>query len=60
MDNKITDLWKDFRLLSRQNPDCEAVRLTVELQRWFVGHKQQAFIKKVYEVLKTIDQNAVH
>ena len=51
------NLWKVFGALEQQFPECKAVKLTIELQRWFVHQKQRAIADSMQAMLADIDQH---
>jgi hypothetical protein len=55
MDEKSESLWKMFTALERQFPECQALKLTIELQRWFIHHRQRAILDSMHAMLAQAD-----
>jgi hypothetical protein len=47
-------VWRDFQQLANDHPDCSAVKLTLELQRWYISVQEQHFLDRVAEVVDSL------
>jgi hypothetical protein len=52
-------LWPTFQQLANDYPDCNAVKLTVELQRWFIKVHEQHFLDRVLATLEPAESQPV-
>jgi hypothetical protein len=58
MENKDQGWWKAFSVLAREYPGCEAVKLTIELQRRFIHHRRRLVVEGIHALLAKIDGGA--
>jgi hypothetical protein len=47
-------VWRDFQQLANDYPDCGAVKLTLELQRWFISVQERHFLARVAEAVDSL------
>lgn len=52
MNDPHVRLWSAFQRLANEYPDCNAVKLTLELQRWFIAVQQQHFLWRLTVMLQ--------
>jgi hypothetical protein len=45
-------LWASFQKLANEHPECNAVKLTLEMQRWFIFVQQQHFLQRVAAIAR--------
>jgi hypothetical protein len=47
MNESSSRLWASFQKLASEHPECNGVKLTLEMQRWFIFVQQQYFLQRV-------------
>ena len=52
-------LWPAFQRLANEYPDCDAVKLTLEMQRWFIRVQQQQFLRQAAATLRQSTSTSV-
>jgi hypothetical protein len=58
-DNHSTH-WAIFQTLAREHPACNSVKLTIELQRWFIEQQQNVFSRAMHTLMAQIDRKAAN
>ena len=52
MHDPKSSVWSAFQRLANEHPDCNAGKLTLDLQRGFVSIQQQYFLDRVAQVVE--------
>lgn len=58
MNDPHTGLWPAFQRLANEHPDCNGVKLTLELQRWFISVQQQQFLQRLSAMVPSLGELA--
>jgi hypothetical protein len=56
MNEPSSRLWASFQKLASEHPECNGVKLTLEMQRWFIFVQQQYFLQRVAAIAQPANQ----
>jgi len=56
MNQPSSRLWASFQRLANEHPECNAVKLTLEMQRWFIFVQQQHFLQRVAAIAQPANE----
>jgi len=57
MINSNLSLWRAFQKLANEYPDCNAVKLTLEMQRWFISVQQHQFLVCIAALVQPVGES---